>query len=733
MGDADPLLAGGQAGTRPFDQTGRFSTLKHETCVLIAGPTGDLEGGQVTLGQSCDPSGLWLDDTRMLSTLVLTLGGGRLVPLAASGDEAGVVQTIVATNAPLTDAGGAMMAGHCLTVRRRRVLTAHGWVETVAITHHGVEPVVLPITWSWAADFRDLFEVRGKARAQQGTVGPFRIQGASVHHRYGGLDDVDRITSLTFHPTPVRISDGSAEQEVALAPGRTARIRLAVTVHRHRGPPVSVDTPLSVADLRRSVTATVRTRRDRIDRLMRMSVDHPDVDALLHQSARDLAMLTSDLPTGPYPAAGVPWFAVPFGRDGAITALFTLWADPTITHGVLRHLAATLATETDPDRDAEPGKARHEHRAGEMAQTGEVPFGAYHGGVDTTALFIWLAGEYVDRTGDYATAAALWPDLERAMGWIDQRRTRHADGLLTYHGSRSGGLKHQGWKDSFDAVAHADGTPAEGDIALVEVQGYVVAAKRAMADLAMILHREARGVHLLQEAETLSHRIEQHFWDDGLGTFAMAIDGAGAPCRVASSNPCHLLTARAITPARAQAVIARAGRSDLDAGSGVRSLSTQAARYAPLSYHNGSVWPHETGLFALGCAQYGQTDRAASLLAGLVSAAKHFPKTRLPELWSGHTVTEGSPLVPHPSACTPQAWSAASVFACVQATLGMRLDGAANTVTLNQPRLPPMIGRLSIDQLRVGHGMVSMTVWRDGDTTRACLDHATAGAKLILA
>ena len=732
MLDEDPGIAGAPAGDRPVDQTGRQTVLKHERCLVLSGPTGDLEGGPVVPGTAADPGGVWLDDTRMLSRLVLTLGGTQLVPLSTAIDRTGVIETVTATNAVFLGADGGAVPANSLSVRRRRVVTGDGPAEWIAITNHGPEAITLALGWSWQADFRDLFEVRGKARPARGTAGPLEIGGTTVEHRYRGLDAVERTTSLAFSPAPDRLVAGRAAQTLVIPAGGTGRVRLVIRVARRCRPTASRPPAVADAGPGPAMRRMIRTRRDRMRRFLRVGVDDPMVDGWLRQSACDLAMLVTELATGPYPTAGSPWFAVPFGRDGVITALFTLWTDPGLARGVLRHLAATLATDTDPARDAEPGKARHEQRRGEMAATGEIPFGAYYGGVDTTALFVWLAGEYVARTGDYTTAAGLWPDIERAMGWIDRRRAHDPDGFLSYRGSAVGGLKHQGWKDSFDAVSHADGRLAEGEIALVEVQGYVVAAKRAMADIAMVLHREARGVRLLQEAEGLSRAIERRFWDPALGTYALALDGDRRACAIAASNPGHLLAAKAINPMRADAVADRMARPDFETGTGPRSLSAQAARYSPLSYHNGSVWPQDAALLALGCARYGRTDRAAALFDGLFAAARHFPRYRLPELWAGHAVRSGMAPVAYPSACSPQAWSAAAVFGCLQACLGLVVDGAANTVTLNRPHLPQAIGRVSIRDLPTGHGSVSFTVRRDGAATRACLDHAGNGARLIL-
>jgi glycogen debranching enzyme len=442
----------------------------------------------------------------------------------------------------------------------------------------------------------------------------------------------------------------------------------------------------------------------------------------INRSFADVQMMTIGNREPNYPYAGVPWFSTVFGRDGIITAMETLWIAPSIAEGVLQFLAETQATEVDESREAEPGKILHELRHGEMANLGEIPFARYYGSVDATPLFVMLAGQYYERTGDKKLIKQLWPNIMAAVHWINDYGDVDGDGFVEYapHGNK--GLVQQGWKDSNDSVFHANGSLAVPPIALCEVQGYAYAAKIAAAHLSAELGDAQTAKELESQALTLREKFEEAFWCEDLGIYALALDGKKhkhqGVCRVRASNAGHCLFTGIASPEHARRTADSLLEEDFFSGWGIRTLATEEARYNPLSYHNGSIWPHDNALIASGFGRYGFRNLAGRIMLALLDVSSVMELHRLPELFCGLERRTGEGPTLYPVACSPQAWAAAAPFLLIQACLGLRIDGAKNRVVFERPCLPEGIPQLSIRGLRIGNASVDLFFERQAENVR---------------
>jgi glycogen debranching enzyme len=673
-------------------------TLKHGDTFAVFDDSGDIGGG--ALG----PAGIYHRDMRHLSRFVLSLDGEPPLLLSTNLQDDNAVLSVDLANADLHERGRLRLPRDTIHLRRTTFLWRGACYVRLALHNFDRQPHRIGLGVEFAADFRDLFEIRGSRRDRRGTVRVERRDPAAVVIHYRGLDGIERITRIDFDPVPDALRNDSVAFDLALAPDERIAILLTISCDS--------DAPAARGAFFTAIRAARRDLRAATAHNAVIDGSNAMLNRVMCRSVADLYMLLTNAPEGVYPYAGIPWFSTVFGRDGIITALELLWFDPTIARGVLRVLAGTQARETDREHAAQPGKIVHEMRQGEMAQLGEVPFGRYYGTVDATPLFVLLAGRYFARTGDRGTIEALWPHIEAALRWIDVDGDSDGDGFVEYVAIPGKGLFNQGWKDSADAISHADGSLATGGIALCEVQAYVYAAKRAAAAICRALNMNARAAVLDQAADDLRRRFEAAFWCEDLGTYALALDGAKRPCRVVSSNAGHALFAGIAEPARAARVAGTLLGRDSYSGWGIRTLAASAPRFNPMSYHNGSVWPHDNAIIALGFARYGLKREALQIFDAFFAGVQHMDLLRPPELFCGFPRRHGRGPTRYPVACLPQAWASAAPIALIEACLGLCCDSLRGEIRLESPVLPADVNELRLRRIRVGDGEVDLLLRR---------------------
>jgi glycogen debranching enzyme len=668
-----------------------------------------------TLGDIVDPGatpgGIFYHDTRHLSGVQLLIDGQRPLLLSSAVENDNVVFTVDLANPDIYQGGKVVLPRETLHVRRSKFLWDGTCFERIAVHNFGPEPQKCFISVSFAADFADLFEVRGLVRKHRGTQTTTRdTQG--VTFRYQGLDGITRSTRIYFDAVPARLSDSEALFHFELKAGeRKALVMTACCTHRESCG-LNFSEPYRAARRAAQRAASLGGT---------VSSSNALANRMLHRAGADLAMLITETEQGPYPYAGTPWFSTPFGRDGIITALEMLWIDPSLARGVLQFLAVNQATKMDAAADAEPGKILHEMRQCEMANLGEVPFGRYYGSIDSTPLFVLLAARYFERTGDQETIRGLWSHIKAALAWIDNYGDRDGDGFVEYYRESENGLTNQGWKDSQDSIFHADGRLAPGSIALCEVQAYVYAAKNGAAGLARMLGDHGMADALVDAAGRLRQRFEEKFWCEDLGTYAIALDGDKNPCRVRTSNAGQVLFCGIASPERAVRVAECLMTPEMFSGWGVRTVAADAPRFNPMSYHNGSIWPHDNALIALGLGRYGFKRAAGSIFTGLFDAASHMELMRAPELFCGFPRRRGTAPTLYPVACTPQAWASAAPFALLEACLGIVCDHQRRELRFHNPVLPRFLEEIRIRNLSLDGASADLRLRRNGAGTEVTI------------
>ena len=675
--------------------TERVAVLQHDDTFAVFDLHGDIGAF------AASEQGLYHEGTRYLSRFRLRVNGRRPLLLSARVKDDNELFGADLTNPDMPFDDDLLLLHDLVHVFRSRFLWNGTWHECIRLWNYHTASVSLSLGFDLEADFADIFEVRGTRREHRGQYLEPVLADRTLRLGYRGLDEEERWAVADWSETPKAMTASSVQFDYDLRPRTPVSLTVAIRCERQQRPvqPIGFSLAHSRAiaelDAARRGYATIDSSSERFNLWVR-------------RAAADMRMLVSTTPQGMYPYAGVPWFSTPFGRDGIITALQMLWVNPGIARGVLEYLAATQADAVNEVQDAEPGKILHETRTSEMARLGEVPFGRYFGSVDATPLFVVLAGAYFKRTGDRAFLGTLWPNVERALSWIDTYGDRDGDGLVEYARQSVLGLIQQGWKDSKDAVFHADGSLAPPPIALCEVQAYVYQARLSAARMADALGDPDRAARLKSQAERLRSEFEEKFWCEAESTYALALDGHKQPCRVRTSNAGHCLFGGIAAPDRARRVAETLVGDEMFSGWGIRTVSACEPRYNPMSYHNGSVWPHDNGLIAAGFARYGFDDLIAAPFGGLFDASMTVEAQRLPELFCGFHRRPGEGPTLYPVACSPQAWASGVVFQLVQSCMRLSVDARDRRLTINRPILPPFLTYIRFLNLELPFGDVDL-------------------------
>ncbi|HTE63081.1 MAG TPA: glycogen debranching N-terminal domain-containing protein [Solirubrobacteraceae bacterium] len=684
-----------------------------ETTVVKAGNAFcvALRDGRLPLATG-HPLGAYLDDCRHLSGYELRLGGQAPRLLTAS-DAAGTAAVFELTNPDLTLADGRELPLQSLRVRVERRMLPVAMADRITVHSHAREPVELELELRLDADLRPMLEVRGMVSPTARDVRR-SADGDTLTFAAVGLDGRERSTAIAC-PGAVASADGRLRVPVALEPGGELTLDVDFAFAEPSGRPPIAGAGAGRSDGRASLSLAGAEADAWLADRPRVAVDDELVERVLRRSLLDLRLLTSDLDGHRYYAAGVPWYATLFGRDSIVTALQLLAFDPAMATETLRLLAGRLGSRLDPERDEEPGKVLHELRLGELATAGLTPLARYYGTVDATPLFLCLLCEHADWTGSLDLFRELRPQVDAALRWIDELGDLDGDGLLEYHKRSPGGLVNQGWKDSWDGIVDEHGVPLRSPIALVEAQGYAIAAKRGMARLVELDGDAARAGELRADAERRAGALER-FWLPDLGFYSMAMDADKRPSRALASNQGHLLWAEAVTPERAVAIREALMGDGAYSGWGVRTLGARERAFNPVGYHTGTIWPHDNALVAVGLRKYGHDAAFLRIFDGLLDAASRFGDHRLPELFAGFPRADYEDPVPYPVACSPQAWAAGTLPCLLVAGLGLAPDGLDRVLRIRRPTLPRQVGRLAVHGLRVGDAGVDLLFERVADS-----------------
>lgn len=671
--------------------------------------------------------GLYYQDTRFLSQFELRVNGAVPVLLSSSAERA-YMSYVDLTNPDIWQEGKLTIPQQTLNLRRTRVVS--GLVhERIRIRNYNETPVKAVLEMALGSDYADIFEVRGLKREERGKLLSPRVDKNTVKFAYMGTDEVFRETWVEFSQTPttVKVEGPTARVWFEFEIEGNATTNLSLLIE-----PIVGGTRMEHYDFDAAIERTRTSYLDWEQSCTYLRTDNRLFDALLVRGVRDLRALLTTTHDGTIMAAGIPWYVAPFGRDAILTSYQILTINPDPAKQTLMLLGQLQGQQVDPWRDEEPGKILHEIRQGELANAHYIPHTPYYGSVDATPLYLMLAAAYFRWTNDLQTIVELKPVFDLALRWIDEYGDLDGDGYVEYLRRSPRGLRNQGWKDSGNSIVHEDGSYAEPPIALSEVQAYVYMAKQRMSEIYSILGEEARAIQLRREAQDLKARFNKDFWMEDEQFYALALDRDKRPVKTIASNPAHGLYCDIIDADKADLVAKRLLAPDMFSGWGIRTMSQEAMAYNPMSYHNGSVWPHDNAIIAAGLKRYGHHKATNRIATALFDTAIYMDYYRLPEVFCGFTRRAPTSPVAYPVACSPQAWAAASPFILLQAMLGISARAHEGMLTVNKPILPNWLNMVELRNLKVGSAHLTLMFRREGDVTTFSLIDKVGDLRVVM-
>jgi glycogen debranching enzyme len=671
--------------------------MKNDNIFFLCKPNGDVP---LTANHGY---GLYYHDCRYLSGYQVRLAHTQPTVLVSSA-RTGFSSIIQLANPEITTASGIEIHRDDVGVRWERILdgSRNKLCDRFTVENFSQRQVEFPLSMAFLSRFEDIFAVRGILPVELGKRLPTHWQNQSLIFEYSGADGLFRCMTIHFSPYPEHIHGQSAEFAITLGPRQSKDILITLCVSESLGRPESMPEPATVESAQAVGRDFLAISAQWQEEQMEIECKLPLTRELLHRSLTDLRTLRTSLDGQHYFAAGVPWFSTLFGRDSILTSLQMLAVNPGIAAETLRLLARFQARDTSDWHDSQPGKILHELREGELAHLNEIPHTPYYGSVDSTPLFLLLLARSAEWTGTLDLFQELRPNVDAALDWIDRYGDSNGDGYIDYTSLSAHGLANQGWKDSGNAIANADGSLTVPPIALPEVQGYVYRARLGIAGLFERAGDPARAESLRAQADDLRRRFNRDFWSERIGTYVLALQAGGRPAEVVASNAGQVLWTGIADPDKAGATVRRMMAADLFNGWGIRTLSSQAENYNPSGYHLGSVWPFDNGLIVAGFRRYGFDQPAWTVITAMFESARQFDVYRLPELFSGFDREEYEVPVHYPVACHPQAWSAGALPYALTTLLGLVPDGFNHRLKIVRPLLPEEIGPIEIRSIAVG-------------------------------